>query len=103
MQMTTTLRELDTSNQVPTSSSGCDEREAIYFLYNGKWKGQIRYLQLAKSSFLKKKGKAEPLMCFLLFHKYNIITIYTFVHMCAYMNLAGYFSPLELQISTSMK
>lgn len=40
MQMTITPRELDTSNQVTTHSSGSGDREAINVLYDGKRMGQ---------------------------------------------------------------
>lgn len=39
-QMTTTPRELDTSNQVMTNFSSSEDWEAIYILCDGKWMGQ---------------------------------------------------------------
>ena len=82
MQMTTTPRELDTSNQCqPVLVVVMAGKLFMFFIMVKEW-DKSRNLQLARSSLLKQKGKAESLMCFLLFHniQYN-----NHIHVCAHV------------------
>ena len=86
MQMTTTPRELDTSNQCqPDLVVVMTGKLFMFFIMVNEW-DKIRNLRLARSSLFKKKGKAESLMCFLLFHniQYNN-HIYVCAHACMCM------------------
>ena len=89
MQMTITPRELDTSNQVMTHSSGSGDREAIYILYDGKRMGQNEKSPISPFFSSLKKDKPESLTCFLpliymercYFIIYNA-HLYMCMHMC---------------------
>ena len=68
----------------------------MFFIMVNEW-DKIRNLQLAKSSLLKKKGKAESLMCVLLFHNIqynNYIYVCACVHVYIYIYIV-YFSAYD--------